>query len=78
MFEALDAARAAGARIAFDSNYRPRNWPGLAAAKEAMAAMLRRTDIALCSHNDERLLRRATTMPPLAPAGCAMRESARW
>jgi len=56
LFEALDAARAAGARVAFDSNYRPRNWPGLAAARDAMAAMLRRTDIALCSHDDERLL----------------------
>jgi len=56
LFEALDAARAAGVRVAFDSNYRPRGWPGIAAAQQAMAAMLGRTDIALWSHEDERLL----------------------
>lgn len=56
LFAALDAARAAGARVAFDSNYRARGWPGVAAAQQAMAAMLRRTDIALWSHEDERLL----------------------
>ena len=68
LFDALDAARAGGARVAFDSNYRPRNWPDLATARTAMAAMLRRTDIALCSHDDERLLQGDAD-----PAGCARR-----
>jgi 2-dehydro-3-deoxygluconokinase len=68
LFAALDQARAAGARVAFDSNYRPRNWQSLAAAQAAMAAMLARTDIVLSSRDDERLLQDGAE-----PAACARR-----
>lgn len=53
LFEGLDAARRAGARIVFDGNYRPRNWPGAGEARAAMQAMLERTDIVLTSFDDE-------------------------
>jgi 2-dehydro-3-deoxygluconokinase len=53
LFEGLDAARRAGARIVFDGNYRARNWVGAAEARAAMQAMLERTDIALTSLDDE-------------------------
>jgi 2-dehydro-3-deoxygluconokinase len=52
LFAALDAARARGARIAFDTNYRPRLWADAAAARAAMEAMLTRTDIALPGLDD--------------------------
>jgi 2-dehydro-3-deoxygluconokinase len=68
LFAALDRARAAGAKVAFDSNYRPRNWPDIATARAAMAAMLARTDIVLSSHDDERLLQDEPE-----PAACARR-----
>lgn len=56
LFDALDAARARGARIAFDTNYRPRLWPDAAAARAAMEAMLARTDIALPGLDDARAI----------------------
>ncbi len=49
----LDAARAAGARVVFDGNYRPRNWSGVAEARAAMSAMPGRADIVLTSFDDE-------------------------
>ncbi|WP_119422371.1 sugar kinase [Desertibaculum subflavum] len=52
LFDALDAARARGARIAFDTNYRPRLWADASAARAAMEAMLVRTDIALPGFDD--------------------------
>jgi 2-dehydro-3-deoxygluconokinase len=54
LFGGLDTARKAGARVVFDSNYRPRNWSGVAEARDAMNAMLGRTDIVLTSFDDER------------------------
>lgn len=55
LFDALDAARAAGARVVFDGNYRPRNWRGGdSEARAAMMAMLDRVDIVLTSAEDER------------------------
>ena len=56
-FSQIDAARQAGARIAFDSNYRKRLWgeapePARAAFAEAIA----RADIVLPSLDDEKLL----------------------
>jgi 2-dehydro-3-deoxygluconokinase len=54
---ALDAARAAGARVAFDTNYRPRGWPDAATARTAMDAIAARADIVLPSLDDERALR---------------------
>lgn len=56
LMQALDAQRARGGLVAFDSNYRPRNWPDPAAARAAMAELLARADIALVSFDDERAL----------------------
>ena len=53
---ALDRARAAGARVAFDTNLRPRGWPGLEAARAAYAALAGRVDIVLSGVEDEALL----------------------
>ncbi|GIK98296.1 MAG: ketodeoxygluconokinase [Alphaproteobacteria bacterium] len=53
LFDALDRARAAGARVVFDGNYRPRNWRAVAQARAAMDAMLDRVDIVLTSAEDE-------------------------
>ncbi len=56
LLEIVDAARAAGARIAFDSNYRPRGWPDSASAREVMTEMYARVDTALPSLEDEAAL----------------------
>jgi 2-dehydro-3-deoxygluconokinase len=56
LFDAIDAARAGGARIAFDSNYRPRHWPDADTARSAVLAALRRCDLALPTFDDERAL----------------------
>ena len=53
---ALLSARDAGARIVFDSNYRPRGWPDAATARQAMAEFLPLCDIALPTFDDERVL----------------------
>lgn len=53
---ALDELRRRGGKVAFDSNYRPRNWPDAEAARAAMREMMRRTDIALLSFDDEKTL----------------------
>lgn len=53
---ALDALRGNGGLVAFDSNYRPRNWPGREAARLAVQATLARVDIALPTFEDEQAL----------------------
>lgn len=53
---ALDELRRRGGKVAFDSNYRPRNWPDADAARAAMAELMRRADIALLSFDDEKSL----------------------
>ncbi|MDQ0471104.1 sugar kinase [Labrys wisconsinensis] len=51
------AARAAGARIAFDGNFRPRNWKGdLARARAVFARFLVHVDLALPTFDDEQAL----------------------
>jgi 2-dehydro-3-deoxygluconokinase len=56
-FRHLDAAREAGARIAFDSNYRKRLWGSEPEpARSAFASALSRADIVLPSLDDEKLL----------------------
>ena len=56
-FSHIDAARQAGARIAFDSNYRKRLWgPAPEPARAAFAAAIARADIVLPSLDDEKLL----------------------
>lgn len=57
----LRALRAAGATVAFDSNYRPALWDGLAPARQAAAAMWAATSIALPSRDDEARLWGAET-----------------
>ncbi len=54
--DALDAARARGARVAFDSNYRPRGWENADAACRTFAAVLERVDLALPTFGDEQAL----------------------
>ncbi len=53
---ALDELRRRGGKVAFDSNYRPRNWPDAGAARAAMADLMQRADIALLSFDDEKAL----------------------
>jgi len=65
LISAIAAARTAGARVAFDSNYRPRGWADVAVAREAMDRMLAHVDVALPSLDDERALRGVG-----APADC--------
>jgi 2-dehydro-3-deoxygluconokinase len=52
----LGTRKAQGARIAFDSNYRPRLWPDRASAQAAMAALWAVCTIALPSADDEAAL----------------------
>lgn len=56
LFEALAAARARGARVAFDPNYRPALWPDAAAARAVIGRALTLTDIALPTFDDEAAL----------------------
>lgn len=53
LFLALDVARKAGAKIAFDPNYRPKLWGSKPEAQQAVTAMLNITDIALPTFPDE-------------------------
>jgi 2-dehydro-3-deoxygluconokinase len=52
----ISAARKAGAKIAFDPNYRPRGWQDPEAARAAFTEMLRLVDLALPSFSDEKAL----------------------
>jgi 2-dehydro-3-deoxygluconokinase len=56
LFEALDKARDAGVRIAFDTNFRTRGWPDRELAQRAYRDILGRSDIALASTEDLDLL----------------------
>ena len=53
----VEMARERGAKIAFDSNYRPRGWRGdTTRARTVYGEALKRTDIALPSFEDEAVL----------------------
>ncbi|MBL8579577.1 MAG: sugar kinase [Mesorhizobium sp.] len=56
LIDAIAKARKAGSLIAFDANYRPRLWKSPEAAKRAIDAALRVTDIALPTFPDEQAL----------------------
>lgn len=53
---ALAQARAAGAVIVFDGNYRPRNWPCASSARAATTLLWQLTDLALPTFDDEAAL----------------------
>jgi len=63
LFSALERYRANGGRVAFDINYRPRNWINAEQAKHIFHQMMQRTDIALPSLDDEQLLYGAHLAP---------------
>lgn len=53
LMHALRLAREAGTRIVFDNNYRPHLWPDAQAARQAYSDMLRLTDLALITWDDD-------------------------
>lgn len=53
LFAALAAARAAGARVVFDPNLRPRLWPDAATMCRVVMEAAALSDIVLPSHEDE-------------------------
>lgn len=53
LFSLLDKARMQGGCVVFDSNYRPAGWRSAAQARETYIEMLKRTDIALPTFEDE-------------------------
>jgi 2-dehydro-3-deoxygluconokinase len=56
-FAVLEVARAQGAKVAFDGNFRPRGWKGdLARTRTVFIEALKRVDIALPAFDDEAVL----------------------
>ena len=66
--EALRAARAGGASIAFDTNFRPRGWPDRTLAQEAFRRALAGADLVFASVDDLEPLFGATWEGELAGA----------
>ena len=56
LYDAFDATRARGHRVAFDTNFRPRLWPDPTLAKAAYRNAIKRADLVLASCEDLRLL----------------------
>ncbi|MDJ0928098.1 MAG: sugar kinase [Gammaproteobacteria bacterium] len=56
LIDLLGRLRSSGSRIAFDSNYRAALWPDTDAARDCYEQILRITDCALVSQDDERQL----------------------
>lgn len=56
LFGALATTRRRGGLVAFDSNFRPRNWPDPNEARTAFRRALELCDIALCGTDDFRAL----------------------
>jgi 2-dehydro-3-deoxygluconokinase len=56
LFEMLNKARARGARVVFDTNFRARGWPDLALARSLYGRMFALADIVLASTEDLGLL----------------------
>ena len=52
LLRAVDGARARGARVVFDTNFRPRGWPDLVRARSLYAAVFARASIVLASTDD--------------------------
>lgn len=56
LVDALNQCREQGCTIAFDNNYRPALWNSVADAQEAYAQILRLTDLAFLTFDDEVML----------------------
>ncbi|MCR9088842.1 MAG: sugar kinase [Rhodobacteraceae bacterium] len=56
LIDALDRFRAAGGRVAYDSNHRPKLWESRKTAQDINRAMWQRADIALPSLDDEQAI----------------------
>ncbi len=56
LFGLLERARKAGARVAFDTNFRPRGWPDLDVARDVYANAFRHADLVFASVEDHALL----------------------
>ena len=56
LFQALAEARARGAWVVFDTNFRPRGWPDRDVARALYSRMYEMADIVLASSEDLRLL----------------------
>lgn len=56
LLELVIEARKSGARIAFDSNYRPILWESADVAKQVMADFIAHTDLAMMTFDDEQML----------------------
>jgi 2-dehydro-3-deoxygluconokinase len=56
LMHALHLARESGTRIVFDNNYRPHLWPDVHAARQAYGDVLRLTDLALITWEDDAAL----------------------
>ncbi len=75
LIAALKLARAVGARISFDPNFRPKLWSSLAEVRQTIPQFLKITDIALPSFDDEAAVWEdrspAATIARIAEAGVA-------
>lgn len=69
--DALRAARAQGVSIAFDTNFRPRNWPDRARAREAFRTALAEADLVFASVDDLEPLFGEGWDSELAAAACS-------
>ena len=56
LFSLLEKARTNGAKVAFDSNYRPKLWNSREEAQAVNQRILSMTDIAMVTYDDEQLL----------------------
>jgi 2-dehydro-3-deoxygluconokinase len=66
LIDALKDAKARGAAIAFDSNYRARGWSSPTEAVDAMTPVIALADVVLPSVDDERLFRGLDDAPAVA------------
>ncbi len=73
LFETLAAARAKGAKIAFDTNFRPRGWPDRGAAETAFRRAFAASDLLFASTEDLELLFAAEGIAAFETAGAAER-----
>jgi 2-dehydro-3-deoxygluconokinase len=65
LFDGLEAARSAGTRVAFDTNFRPRGWPDRDEARAAYQQALASADLIFASEEDLALLYGVTDASPL-------------